>query len=321
MGRRYADVNDRLDDLARQIARIARRAQADDRAPTTLEDALAHFDRRLDEIVDSERAAARGGQGPARDERPRRAAEWLPEYEQPQPEKPAPAAETSARISAPAAAPAELTVDLSGLENQLRQITAQITGLQQPCHIDDAVGALRNDLAQIGRAFNDAMPRTEIGALEREVRALAERVDHGRDNSANLTKLAQLEKGLTEIRDALRNAKPVDNLAEVNAAVKDLSRRVEQLGVSNQNPAAMQKLEQAVTGLRVIVSHVASNNSVGKLAEEVRGLSARVDKTIAASQTGANNNGSPAALQNLRRPCRGCAPPCRRLHQTIWSAS
>ena len=296
-----AEVNDRLDDLARQLARIARRANSEDRnipadrvpasqVPNSLGEALAHFDRRLEQIAAAERAAHPNGTN--RDERTGAASNWLPAFDTSAentrknlaPEH-AIDAEASARVSstrAPAA-PAEPARNLSGLEHQLRNITEQLTALHQPCRIDDAVLALRSDLAEIGRVLNDAMPRHAIDALEKEVHAMAECVDRSRDSSADNAKLAQLERGLADVRDVLLNLKTSENLVEIKEAVKGLAHRIDQVAATNQNPGALQKLDQAVAGLRVIVSHVASNETVGKLADEVRGLSSRFEHAIAES--------------------------------------
>src|SRR5207302_5926670 len=93
--------------------------------------------------------------------------------------------------------------DLTGLEQQLHHINTQISSLHQP--YEDALGALRGDLAEIARALTDAMPRRAIEALETEVRALAERVDHTRQAGADGAALGSLERELAEMRDALRS--------------------------------------------------------------------------------------------------------------------
>jgi localization factor PodJL len=287
IGATLAAVNERLDDLSLQVARIARRAHAEDRRDydddrdlsNSIGKALAQFNRRLDEIVGYERAAARTASGT-----PRIQSEWLPEFDR------APEdfeEHTHARRREPAAAapmppmpsaPIECTQDLSGLENQLRKITEQIADLNQPCRIDDAVVALRTDLAEISRAFNNAMPRQSIELLEKEVRALAERIDRTRESGLDSSKLAALERGLVEVRDSLRNLKTAENLVEVNEAVKGLSRKVDQINSTNSNPATLQKLDQVIAGLRGMAAHVASNDAIGKLAAEVRNLAAKIEQ-------------------------------------------
>src|SRR5205823_14306248 len=100
--------------------------------------------------------------------------------------------------------------DLSGLEQHLRQITTQIATLHQP--YEDALTALRSDLAEVGRALTEAMPRRAVEALEAEVRVLGERLDRSRQGGVDTTALAGLEHGLAEVRDSLRSLAPAENL-------------------------------------------------------------------------------------------------------------
>src|SRR5439155_11077974 len=92
--------------------------------------------------------------------------------------------------------------NLSGLEQQLRQITTQIETMR-PCGIDQAIETLRDDLAEIGLMLKEAMPRQAVEALELEVRALAARIDDKRQAGVDGGDIAGLERGLAEVRDAL----------------------------------------------------------------------------------------------------------------------
>jgi localization factor PodJL len=264
IGETLADVTDRLDELAQQVARIARKsAPADDRDDAdNLGEALAELNRRLDQIEKAEREAAR--------ERAR--TEWLPQFEQPK-----------SGATAPAVPVAPVTIecaqDFSSLENHLRQITDQIAALNKPCQIDDALLGLRKDLADIGRAFNDAMPRRAVEQLEKEIRALSERIDRSRESGANGAKLVQLEAALLDMHETLRNLKPAENLVEISQAVKTLASKIDQVTNTGQNPATLQKLDQVIAGLRGIVGHVASNDALGKLTTEVKNLTARIEQT------------------------------------------
>jgi len=280
IGENLVAVTDRLDDLVRQVARLASRREERDIAADT-EEAPERPERRRYEVTSEERASARASKSPSRDDSLGAVPDWLPESD-------SAAGENSISPRAPdAPGPAP---DLSGLESQLRNITEQLTDLRQPCRIDDAVVALRSDLAEVSRAFNEAMPRQAIEVLEKEVRGLAESVDRSRDSGAEVAKFAQLEHGLVEVRDTLRNLKPAEYLVEITQAVRHLAHKIDQVGAASQNPAALQKIDQAVAGLRVIVSHVASNDTVGKLADEIRGLSARFEHAIAESSAKAQSS-------------------------------
>ena len=306
-----AAVNDRLDDLTRHIERIAeatlsntrsapsRREERRDepRAPDHVTEALARLDRRLDQIIADTRASA---------EAERRAARMAPPPPQaytPPPAPPSPppgpascAAEISARQRAldggpQAAAPAPqwrqpAGPDLSGLEQHLRQITTQIASLHQP--YEDALTALRGDLAEIGRALTEAMPRRAIEQLEGEIRTLAQRVDRSKSGGGDPHALAALEQGIGEIREALRHLMPAENLAGFEEVVRGLSRKIDQISSAAHDPGAFRQIEEAIHSMRQVVQNVASDGALAQLAAEVHNLAQHVEH---AAVTAAQNNG------------------------------
>ncbi len=168
--------------------------------------------------------------------------------------------------------------DLSGLESHLRDITTQIASMHRP--YEEALAALRSDLAEIGRALTEALPRRAIETLEHEVRALSERVDHIRQSSGGGEREAftGLEHGLAEVRDALRGLTPAEGLVGVDEAVRGLSRKIDQISSSQQDPGTLRQIEHAITSLRGAVSHVASDGALAQLAAEVRGLASRFER-------------------------------------------
>ncbi|RKE69803.1 localization factor PodJL [Pseudorhodoplanes sinuspersici] len=174
--------------------------------------------------------------------------------------------------------------DLSGLESQLRAITAQIETLRQPPDFSPILRELRQDLAEISARLTEAMPRRAVEALEGEVRRLAERIDISRAAGVDPDTIAGMERGLNEVRDALRSLKPAESLAGFEAAIHNLSSKIDQAGTAYQDPASLHQLETAITALRGIVANVASNETLSSLSEEVRGLSAKVDRVAASSK-------------------------------------
>ena len=296
IGDDLAAINDRLDELTHNLDRLAqsnqRRASSrdrDDNSPDRVSEALARLDRRLDQVITEARTAPIEAQ--------RWAMMMAPPAPPPPPPPPAPsgpnwAAEISARqraldggstaaMRAPAwQAPAPVpTQDLSALEHQLRQITTQIASLHQP--YEDALSALRGDLAEVGRALKDAVPRQAVETLANEVRALSERIGRSRQAGGDPAALANLEQGLAEIRDALRNLTPAENLIGFEDAVRGLSHKIDQLaasgGSSNPEPAVFHQLEEAIAAMRHVGSHVASDGALAQLAAEVHGLAARFE--------------------------------------------
>ena len=200
------------------------------------------------------------------------------ELEKPQPEKPQP--EPAPHESAPAP-----TIDLSGLERQLRQITSQIEALRPASDLEKAIEGIRADLTEIGHSLTEALPRRAVESLEIEVRALAQRIDHSRQCGLDATALAGLERGVTDVRESLRGLTAAESLVGMDEAVRALAKKVDAIAAKD-DPAAMQQLESAIGGLRGVVSHVASNEALTKVAEDIRTLSAKVDDLANSAATG-----------------------------------
>jgi localization factor PodJL len=180
-----------------------------------------------------------------------------------------------------AAPPAQ---DLSGLEEQLRSITDQIETLRRP-GVEEAINALRGELAEIGHALSDAMPRQALDTIERQVQGLSQRIAEGRQSGADADALVGLERGLAEVRDALHGLTPAENLVGFNDAVAVLAEKID-LIVAQKDPATLQQLESAITTLRGISTHIASNETVRQLSNDVAMLADKVDRIANASAAG-----------------------------------
>ncbi len=243
----------------------------------TVDDAIAEI---------SERQRALYGEAPARPAEPPRATAPLPPQPQPQPQpEPAPlsfsakapqplpeAASPPIMPSAPAPA-----LDISKLEEQLRNITARIETLRPAGDLEEVIAGFRKELADIGRQITEALPRHAVESLQIEIQALAQRIDHSRANgSVDSAALAGLERGLAEVRDALHRLTPAENLVGFQDAVRGLAQKVD-LIIGKEDPATLQQLETAISALRGIVSHVASDDTLTKVAEDVRALAAKID--------------------------------------------
>jgi localization factor PodJL len=170
----------------------------------------------------------------------------------------------------------EAPVDISGLEEQLRQMTARIEALRPSSELETAIAGLRTELAEIGRSFTEALPRRALESIEIEVKALGQRLDHSRQAGVDAAALAGIERGLAEVHKALSGLTPAEGLVGFDEAVKALGQKIDAI-VSRDDAGALQQLEAAIGSLRGIVSHVASNDALNKVAEDVRALSAKVD--------------------------------------------
>ncbi|MEI7805774.1 MAG: hypothetical protein WCI56_10635 [Hyphomicrobiales bacterium] len=172
------------------------------------------------------------------------------------------------------------TQDLSGLEQQLRNITSQIETLRRP-GVEEAINALRSELSEIGQSLTEAMPRRALDAIEKEVHGLTQRIADNRQSGADNDALAGIEHGLNEVRDALRSLTPAENLVGFNDAVNGLAHKID-LIVAQKDPHTLQQLEDAITTLRGISSNVASDETVGRLASDVHMLAVKVDQIAGA---------------------------------------
>jgi len=165
---------------------------------------------------------------------------------------------------------------LDKLEEQLRRITGQIEALKRP-GIEEAIRTLRAELADIGRALNEALPRHAIETLEMQIQVLAQRIAEGREAGVDGGAVVGIENGLAEVRDALRDLMPAENLVGYNEAIETLTQKID-LIVAERNPATMQQLERSLTTLREMSSHVASNDTVSRLSAQVQTLAEKIDR-------------------------------------------
>jgi localization factor PodJL len=178
----------------------------------------------------------------------------------------------------PTTPPPRVLEDFSDIHDRLRHITDQIDSFG-PGRMQEAINALRNDLADIARTLTEASPRRAIETLEGEVRVLASRIDTRGGGAA----FAKVEQGLAEVRETLRTLTPAENLSGVVEAIHAASRRIDQIASGTADPNAMHQLETAIAGLRDILSHVASRDALAALTDEVRALAARIDSAPAAA--------------------------------------
>lgn len=203
------------------------------------------------------------------------------------PAQPRMAPQPQAFAPRPQAAPQRMPMpaqDLSGLEEQLKHITAQIETLNKP-GVEDAINALRGELSEIGRAMTEAMPRQAIEAIETQVHDLSNRIAEGRQNGADQQVLSGLEQGLMEVREALHTLQPAESLVGFNEAIHNLAHKIDYI-VAQNDPAMLQQLESAVVTLRDISGHIASNEMVGRLATDVETLSEKVERIANAAGAG-----------------------------------
>jgi localization factor PodJL len=300
-GEDLATVNARLDNLTRQLERMAQENAAQENAaqenaapadehtgagkaqkPDELVEALARLDRRLDQVIDEGRAAARNAE-----QKPPQPAPSVPPAATARHDTAGWAAQISARQRALDSAPIDATrwqPDFASLERQLRQIDTRISSLHLP--YDKALTALRSDLAEIGRALTEALPRQAIEALEAEVRVLAEHLERSQQAGAGGAGLQALRHELAEVRQFLNGLTPAESLAGFQDAVHGLSQKIDRLASAaddRRDPATVEQVGQAVASLRGVVSNTASDGMLAQLVGEVHRLGAQLERATAST--------------------------------------
>ncbi len=188
--------------------------------------------------------------------------------------------QAAAEIPAPPQ-PALPAQNLSGLEDQLRNITNQIETLRKP-GVEQAINALREELGEIGRTLSDAMPRRALEAIEKQIQGLDRRIAEGRQAGIDAAALGGIEHGLAEVRDAMRGLMPAENLIGYTDAVANLAHKID-LIVAQNDPATIAQLERAIITLREMTNHIASNETVQGLAAQVQALGEKIEFMAQAS--------------------------------------
>jgi hypothetical protein len=135
---------------------------------------------------------------------------------------------------------------------------------------------LRGDLVEIRLLLDDAAPRSEIEALQREIDELTGRADESRRNGNAAAAVASIELRLTEIRDALCVLRPAESLLGLARVVQQASRKIEIIAGA-WDPAVLEQLGSAVAAMRSIAAQAASPEALAKLSEEVGAVGAKLD--------------------------------------------
>jgi localization factor PodJL len=139
-----------------------------------------------------------------------------------------------------------------------------------------AVDTLLDELADIRLILQEVMPRSAIGALQREINQLGERADNCRRERVDGATVAAIQRQLAEIREALRTLRPAESLLGMARVLRQLSRKITMIGGAG-DAVVLEQVEIAVVAMRNIVSHAASRAALVKLSEEVRALGAQLD--------------------------------------------
>jgi localization factor PodJL len=263
-----SDVQTRLEDLGRRLDQITRsgfaayapRRSREEAAP--LVEQFARLEQRIEQL------ASNITQPPAAETPSKQALEFA-------------IAEITARRRMDKVAPSP---DLTGLENQLRQITDQIETLRRP-DVEGEIAALRSELAEIGHTINEALPRRAIESIEKQIQELAYSVVDSRQAGIDSAALSGIEYGLAELRDALGELVPAEKLLGYNEAIEALGRKIDFIAAQD-DPAMIAQLDNLVETLRDMAAHVASDETVGALTARIQTLSDKIDHLAISGSAG-----------------------------------
>lgn len=263
-----AEIHNRLDEIARQIANIQRATEAGRVPPqddAAVEAGPAPVERKAEPEPASLSLEAAIAQIAVRQQQLDRTA-------------PGRAADLPQRRREP---------DFSSLHQQLIYITSQIESLRPPQGVEEAIAQFRTELADIREALTQAQPVVAIQSLESEIRALAQRIDHSRENGGDAATLGGIEQTLVDIREALRGLTPAEQLAGFDEAIRSLGSRIDSIVRTSDDPAAVHQLEEAISALRSVVSNIASTEALQRLSADVQTLSGRIDELSQSAGHGA----------------------------------
>jgi localization factor PodJL len=174
--------------------------------------------------------------------------------------------------------------NLASLERQLHQITSQIETLRRPDTLDPSIAVFREELAEIRRSLNEALPRRAIDSLETEIRSLAQRIDRSREDGGDRDTLASIEHALNDIYNVVRTLTPAEQLAGYDAAIRKLSDKID-LIVRSSPDGGVAQMQEAIAALRGIVSNIATNDAINHLSEHLQALNEKVDRLAASNSS------------------------------------
>jgi len=191
---------------------------------------------------------------------------------------PAPiAAPAQTAPSAPGASAARPGMQhLAGLEAQLRKITEQIETLRRP-DVEQAIVAMNDELAQISGSVDQAMPRSALEAIERQILTLGERINEIKQGGVDARALAASESELAELKTALYSLTPAESLIGYREAIDGLAEKIDLIMAEN-DPATMRQLDTAIDTLRDTAAHVASKEIIERMSAQLQTLTDRIER-------------------------------------------
>ena len=142
---------------------------------------------------------------------------------------------------------------------------------------DAAIAELRRDIADIARAVAEASPNRAIESLERQIVALAAKIDASRDMGVSEAVLAPLEGLLSDLARKVQEVKPA-GLDALQNELRGLAVRLDKAVERGIDPAAFEALGQRVAAIHNMVGNLGRPEVLGNLAMHVESLIGGMDR-------------------------------------------
>jgi localization factor PodJL len=172
-----------------------------------------------------------------------------------------------------------LREDISGLAKRLETLGAPrpVAGLD----------VIHRDLRELSDAVGKLAPRSDLAALERTVREIAEKVADTRD--------PVLHDGLFGLIERL---KPLADMPRLREDVEALAGRLDAIPAAMLRPADLDAITRQIRDLQSEVEAMPAKASTGRFEQQLSALSERLDGV--AAQHGASDSRNDQALADIR---------------------
>jgi localization factor PodJL len=270
-----AAVNERLDELTRQLERLAqanagRRAPPHDvQGPDRVADALARLDRRLEQVIEDGRAAA--------SEFDRRS-RYAPPPPPPQPPAPPPLPAAPPPTASPLRAVAGWAAQISARQRALDEGASSAALASTARNVPQATS---RPVAPVALPAAPAMqaPPPDYSGLEQQLREINSQISSLHQPYEQ--GFSALRNDLAEIARMLTEAMPRQAIEAIDADVRALAERLDRTRQAGADGASLAALEQGIAEVRDALAALRPAESLVGFEDAVRALSDKIDQIAA----------------------------------------
>ncbi len=143
--------------------------------------------------------------------------------------------------------------DFSGIENQLKNLTEEMTSIRRSTLNADSIDGLRREVSDLASTVVDLAPRRSLEAIERAVETLVNRIDQGK-LGANAGNSAEIAQTLEEIRQAIAGVRPAESFASVERDLVELSAKLDALNARSVESSTVTRLQEQTAEIREMLA-------------------------------------------------------------------